>query len=85
MDVKKACQYGCKEGMSNSHALAELRDEITNSSDNKKCAIGVFMALKKAFDTVDRQLLCKKNLNITAFVELPIIGEVITLLIVIIT
>ena len=31
----------------------ELIEEITNATDNKKHAIGVFIDLKKAFDTVD--------------------------------
>ena len=40
--------------MSTLHAFVELLAEITNSLDNKKCF------LKKAFATVDHQLLCKK-------------------------
>ena len=47
--------------MSTSHALLELLDDITHSLEYKKCAIGVFIDLKKAFDTVDHQLLCKKH------------------------
>ena len=44
--------------MSTSHALVELLDDITYSLEYKTCAIGVFIDLKKAFDTVDHQLLC---------------------------
>ena len=46
--------------MSTCFALTELVDEITASLDQKLCTMGVFIDLKKAFDTVDRQLLCKK-------------------------
>ena len=38
----------------------ELIEEITNATDNKKHAIGVFIDLKKAFDTVDHRILIKK-------------------------
>ena len=38
----------------------ELIEEITNATDNKKHAIGVFIDLKKAFDTVDHGILITK-------------------------
>ena len=41
----------------------ELIEEISNATDNKKHAIGVFIDLKKAFDRVDHEILIKK-LNI---------------------
>ena len=47
--------------MSNCHALTDLVDGITQSLDTKKYAIGVFIDLKEAFDTVNQQLLCNKN------------------------
>ena len=53
-------QYGFRENMSTCFALTELVDEITASLDQKLCTMGVFIDLKKAFDTVDHQLLCKK-------------------------
>ena len=39
-------------------------EEIANATDNKKHAIGVFIDLKKAFDTVVQRILIKKNWNI---------------------
>ena len=54
-------QYGFRENMSTCFALTELVDEVTASLDQKLCTMGVFIDLKKAFDTVDHQLLCKKN------------------------
>ena len=53
-------QYGFRENMSTCFALTELVDEITASPDKKVCTMGVFIDLKKAFDTVDHRLLCKK-------------------------
>ena len=58
--ILNSCQYGFREGISTSHALVEFLDDITHPLEYKKCAIGIFIALKKAFDTVDHQLLCKK-------------------------
>ena len=46
--------------MSTSHAVKDLIEEISNATDNKKHAIGVFIDLKKAFDTVDHEILIKK-------------------------
>ena len=46
--------------MSTSHALLELVEEITSSLDNKKYSVGIFIDLKKAFDTIDHDILAKK-------------------------
>ena len=46
--------------MSTSHALLDLVEEITSSIDAKKISIGVFIDLKKAFDTVNHDLLIGK-------------------------
>ena len=35
----------------------ELIKEISNATDNKKHAIGVFIDLKKAFNTVEHKIL----------------------------
>ena len=58
--ILNSCQYGFRECISTSHTLVELLDDIKHSLEYKKCAIGVFIDFKKAFDTVDHQLLCKK-------------------------
>ena len=41
--------------------MLELVEEITNCLDNNKYSIGVFIDLKKAFDTVDHDVLAKKK------------------------
>ena len=54
------CQYGFRFQMSTSHALMDLVEEITSSIDANKISIGVFIDLKKAFDTVNHTLLIDK-------------------------
>ena len=49
-----------KKNMSTSMAIMELVENITNAMDNGKFTIGVFIDLKKAFDTVDHSILVTK-------------------------
>ena len=57
-------QFGFRQGHSTHHALITLVDTITKSLDNGDTEIGVFLDLKKAFDTVDHALLMKKLYHI---------------------
>ena len=41
-------------------AIMELVENITNAMDNGKLTIGVFIDLKKAFDSVDHSILVTK-------------------------
>lgn len=54
------CQYGFRSERSTAHALIDSIEEITNSLDSKKYAIGIFLDLKKAFDTIDHKILLHK-------------------------
>ena len=54
------CQYGFRSGYSTSSALMELIEELSSALDSKKVTVGVFIDLKKAFDTIDHKLLMHK-------------------------
>ena len=53
-------QYGFRHNHSTGLALAELVEYVTEAMDKKDSTIGVFIDLKKAFDTVDHSILIKK-------------------------
>ena len=53
-------QYGFRKQMSTSLAIIELVEEISNSLDKHEATVGVFIDLKKAFDTVDHSILIEK-------------------------
>ena len=53
--------------MSTSHAVMELIEEISNATDNKKHAIGVFIDLKKAFDQWTMKYLSKHRISMVVF------------------
>ena len=53
-------QYGFRENRSTSLALIELVEHLTQSVDEHKHTIGVFIDLKKAFDTIDHKILLNK-------------------------
>lgn len=53
-------QFGFRDGRGTHDALFELTKYITNSLDESKKCIAVFLDLAKAFDTVSHDLLLKK-------------------------
>ena len=53
-------QYGFRQNHSTTHALISLTEDIRNAIDNDQLACGVFIDLRKAFDTVDHAILLKK-------------------------
>ncbi len=53
-------QYGFRPNSSTSLALMESIEVITNTIENKQYAIGIFIDLKKAFDTINHVILITK-------------------------
>ena len=53
-------QYGFRKSHSTNLALNEMINMIVDALDKKMYSVGVFIDLKKAFDTVDHTLLIKK-------------------------
>ena len=50
-------QYGFREKYSTQHAILDIVNTIQDNMDMKFFSCGVFLDLKKAFDTVDRYCL----------------------------
>ena len=53
-------QYGFREKHSTSHAISEVVELITDALESKKYSVALFIDLKKAFDTLDHNVLLDK-------------------------
>ena len=56
----KYWQYGFRNNHSTSLALTEFVEKVTSAIHKQESTIGVFIDLKKAFDTVDHKILLSK-------------------------
>uniref|UniRef100_A0A8C6M2L5 Reverse transcriptase domain-containing protein n=1 Tax=Nothobranchius furzeri TaxID=105023 RepID=A0A8C6M2L5_NOTFU len=59
-DILSEQQYGFRRDRTTSLAIVDLVEKISDAIDNKQYAVGVFLDLTKAFDTVNHDLLIKK-------------------------
>jgi hypothetical protein len=53
-------QFGLRKNVSTSHAILTLIDKITQSFEDKRYYVALFLDLSKAFDTVSHQILLRK-------------------------
>ena len=53
-------QFGFRKQHSTSHAIITLIEKVSKALDTGKIVVGVFLDLKKAFDTVDHTILLRK-------------------------
>ena len=53
-------QFGFRKNNSTTFALMEITEKIKETIDNKKYGRGIFIDLRKAFDTVNHDILLKK-------------------------
>ena len=56
-------QFGFRNNHSTYMALLIMLENIRNALDNGECAIGIFLDFKKAFDTVNHDILLNKLFN----------------------
>ena len=56
MDAFYSLQFGFREKHSINHALISMTETIQSTLDNAKYGCGVFIDLRKAFDTINHSI-----------------------------
>ena len=70
-NIISSSQFGFRKGLSTLHAIETLQKAIIDSLISNKYCVGLFIDLKKAFDTVNHEILLKK-LDFYGIRELPL-------------
>ena len=60
-DILYDLQYGFRNKHSTQHAILDIVNTIHFNMDNRKYSCGIFIDLKKAFDTVNHEILLTKH------------------------
>ena len=59
-NVLYAKQFGLRKGHSTSHAIISLIDKVAKGIDNGKIVVGLYLNIKKSFDTVSHSIILDK-------------------------
>ena len=59
-EILNTSQYGFREGHATHHATLDIINTIQNNMDNKLFSCGIFIDLKKEFDTVNHDIPFQK-------------------------
>ena len=59
-DILYDLQYGFRNKHSTQHAIFDIVNTIPSNMDNRKYSCGIFIDRKKAFDTVNHEILLRK-------------------------
>ena len=59
-DIIYNFQFGFRKSHSTNHAIINLVEKVNQALDSSEVLVGLFLDLKKAFDTVDHKILVDK-------------------------
>ena len=53
-------QFGFRQGHATSHAIMTLVEKVTKALDTEKIVVGVYLDIRKAFDSISTSILLDK-------------------------